>query len=144
VKRGIWLFAVFLLVDCSPDSHIKKEAEDAVKLLLRDPDSAQFRYQYNDIEVFPDIGVVCGEVNSRNAYGGYAGFENFAYVRGQGAALASDPSDRFIALQARCIDAMRARTHRLEEQNNESRRRDPEAWKAIDNQVNAVAGPPSP
>jgi hypothetical protein len=144
VKRGIWLFAAFLLLNCSPGSQIKKEAEDAVKLLLRDPDSAQFRYRYNDMEVFPDIGVVCGEVNSRNAYGGYAGFEDFAYVRGQGAALASDLGDRYLALQERCLNAIRAQTHRLEEQNNESRRRDPEAWKAIDNQVNAVAGPPPP
>jgi hypothetical protein len=42
---------------------------------LKDPDSAKFRnmrfVKYNGRT------VVCGEVNSKNSYGGYVGFENF-------------------------------------------------------------------
>ena len=44
-------------------------AEMAVKVILRDPDSAKFR----NLE-FNENGFVCGEVNSRNAYGGMVGF----------------------------------------------------------------------
>lgn len=46
-------------------------AERDVKAELRDPDSAQFRN-------LVDAGkAICGEVNSRNGYGGYAGFAEF-------------------------------------------------------------------
>jgi len=42
---------------------------------LKDPDSAKFRnvrfVKYNART------VVCGEVNAKNSYGGYVGFENF-------------------------------------------------------------------
>lgn len=38
---------------------------------LKDPDSAQFRNQYG----------VCGEVNAKNALGGYVGYRRFIAVR---------------------------------------------------------------
>lgn len=56
------------------DAALIKQAEDAVTHNLLDPESARFR----------DVGVngdaVCGQVNAKNAYGGYIGFRNF-YVR---------------------------------------------------------------
>jgi len=48
----------------------------AVKRLLKDPDSAEFR----DIEYIPKGsggGYVCGEVNSTNSFGGYSGWQHF-------------------------------------------------------------------
>ncbi len=48
---------------------------DVLKRRLRDPDSARFR----DLHVSRRSGspVVCGQVNARNAFGGYSGFERF-------------------------------------------------------------------
>lgn len=52
-------------------------AKDAAAAELRDPSSAQFR------EVEAVDGAVCGEINGKNAYGGYAGFTRF-YVTDAG------------------------------------------------------------
>lgn len=43
-----------------------------VMLLLRDPDSAQFR----NLRLLANHSV-CGEVNSKNGFGGYVGFKPF-------------------------------------------------------------------
>jgi hypothetical protein len=53
-------------------------ATDAVKRKLRDPGSAEFRKL---IAYEPGEGalVVCGEVNAKNGFGGYAGFEPFVW-----------------------------------------------------------------
>lgn len=63
---------------------IKSNGEDAavekakfvVADSLRDPSSAQFR----NVRVVPfgQGSVICGEVNGKNAYGGYVGFVPFA------------------------------------------------------------------
>lgn len=50
-------------------------AEEAVKSSLRDPGSAQFRNV--SVKKFNGGRVVCGEVNAKNAYGGYVGFKEF-------------------------------------------------------------------
>lgn len=49
--------------------------QDAVKLKLRDPDSAQFRNVKMGGRA--DLPLVCGEVNSKNGFGGYTGFQRF-------------------------------------------------------------------
>ena len=50
-------------------------AQAAAKRLLKDPDSATFRSlrisKYNGFE------VVCGEINAKNSYGGYVGYNKF-------------------------------------------------------------------
>jgi len=48
---------------------------DKVRAALKDPDSAQFRGAF-----FSESGgvkVVCGEVNSKNSFGGMSGFQRF-------------------------------------------------------------------
>jgi len=47
----------------------------AVKSLLKDPDSAEFR----GIEYmrFKSGGFICGEVNSKNSFGGFSGWQHF-------------------------------------------------------------------
>jgi hypothetical protein len=47
---------------------IQVAARDKVRTLLRDPSSARF-----DNEVITAAGSVCGWINARNAFGGYAG-----------------------------------------------------------------------
>ena len=61
------------LIACG-DSAIKSE----VKSLLIDPSSAEFK----SITVFKD-GNYCGEVNSKNRMGGYAGYKAFSKVDGK-------------------------------------------------------------
>lgn len=46
----------------------------AVQAQLKDPDSAQFR------NLAASEDVVCGEVNAKNAFGGYVGHTRFIYV----------------------------------------------------------------
>ncbi len=59
-------------------AHIEKSARDQVQYALKDPSSAQFRnirgYSFSG----PGGGyVVCGEVNGKNSFGGYTGFQPF-------------------------------------------------------------------
>lgn len=56
-----------------------------LKSNLKDPDSAQLRnmkYYHTDIILldgsrFPSLHVLCGEVNSKNSFGGYNGYKGF-------------------------------------------------------------------
>jgi hypothetical protein len=57
------------------------KAHAAVKGALRDPMSALFSGE------FFQPGAVCGAVNSKNAYGGYAGNVVYAYVISTGEVL---------------------------------------------------------
>lgn len=54
---------------------IAKVKEDILEA-LKDPGSAQFRR----ILVAADGGIVCGEVNAKNAMGGYIGFKKFVNI----------------------------------------------------------------
>jgi hypothetical protein len=62
--------AVVLLTACNSKV---TEAQRRVAERLIDPDSAQFR----NVTVVGDS--VCGEVNSKNRFGGYVGFQRFGY-----------------------------------------------------------------
>ncbi len=60
-----------------------RDAKDAVKAELNDPDSANFR-NVRAITVRTREGSVvrsiCGEVNAKNGFGGYSGFAPFVYI----------------------------------------------------------------
>lgn len=77
----IYAFACILcLSGC--DGGLESEAKKAVQDKLTDPQSAQFR------EVMTFRGdTVCGEVNAKNQFGGYAGYRLFVYFK-------SDPTDK--------------------------------------------------
>jgi hypothetical protein len=66
-------------------------ALDRVRSKLRDPDSAKFQ----DVRIvdYNEGKVVCGKVNGKNAYGGYAGFTSFA--AGMHGASLADNSSRY-------------------------------------------------
>jgi len=53
-----------------------ERGKDAVRAKLKDPDSAQFRnvrfHRGKD-----GVPMTCGEVNSKNSFGGYGGFQKF-------------------------------------------------------------------
>lgn len=48
--------------------------KQSIKQRLKDPDSAEFRGMF-----FADVSapVACGEVNSKNSFGGYTGYKRF-------------------------------------------------------------------
>lgn len=54
------------------------KAKNAVSRSLKDPESAKFENLYKTTDGL--MPIVCGEVNSRNGYGGYAGRTPFVYV----------------------------------------------------------------
>lgn len=56
-----------------------------VREALKDPDSAQFR----NIRFVQGGSVMCGEVNAKNGFGGYAGFTSFVVDEKRGAYIAS-------------------------------------------------------
>lgn len=51
-------------------------AQRAVRSSLKDPDSAEFKDVYANYTEKFDV-VACGQVNSKNSYGGYTGFKRF-------------------------------------------------------------------
>lgn len=59
-------------------------AQEAVKLKLKDPASAQFR------NVKSKGYSVCGEVNAKNGFGGYTGYTRFTYLPSRGDATLED------------------------------------------------------
>lgn len=81
-------------------------AEYAISQQMRDPESAQFR----DVSVHAVAGgekVVCGEVNSKNGYGGYAGFQRFV-ATGRSSFLESQMESKSFALvwKSLCADSV--------------------------------------
>jgi hypothetical protein len=65
-----------------------ERGKDQIKARLRDPDSANFR----NVRFYSGGGVpvTCGEVNSKNGFGGYTGFERFISAGSQLAVVESD------------------------------------------------------
>ena len=69
MKWFLCFAACALLTGCN--SAIR-QAKEAVRQQLKDPDSAEFR----NVRICAG-DIVQGQVNSRNAYGGYAGYSDF-------------------------------------------------------------------
>jgi hypothetical protein len=64
-------------------SYVPAVVEAEVRARLRDPASAVFgdMYAVGDRKIAGQYsGAVCGDVNSRNGFGGYAGKSNFIYL----------------------------------------------------------------
>lgn len=78
------------------DANLIEQAKKKVAAELRDPASAQFREVHTAPQKGRSTPAVCGEVNGRNAYGGYAGFQKF-YVLGDEVRL--DPGEGLGSLE---------------------------------------------
>ena len=84
------IFAVPMNLGCSGERQTDPAvmtAQAKVREMLRDPESARFR------NITRHGGVICGEVNSKNGFGGYAGFANFSYEVTTGKALVDGMDD---------------------------------------------------
>ncbi|WP_430434280.1 hypothetical protein [Methyloversatilis sp.] len=55
-------------------------SKEAVRQVMKDPKSAEFRDVKYHAARWTNPPVVCGEVNAKNSYGAMAGFERFVYV----------------------------------------------------------------
>lgn len=67
------VLAYLLFTFLAPDRDLVK---DAVAARMRDPSSVQFR------DLTGEGDTVCGEVNAKNGFGAYVGFQRFVYRRG--------------------------------------------------------------
>ena len=83
-------------------------SKDAIRQRLRDPESAEFR----NVHFYSGgpAAVACGEVNSKNGFGGYTGYERFIAAGNVGGLvfLASDlssPSEMDKAWMETCVKA---------------------------------------
>lgn len=59
------------------NASVLARAKTTVSASLKDARTAQFRNVRKAAD--PDRQRVCGEVNAKNAYGGYVGFQKFVY-----------------------------------------------------------------
>lgn len=74
--RGVILVsALVALAGCGDDTIDKGRAAAASR--LKDPGSAQFRGDYINL-----IGSVCGEINGKNGFGAYTGFQRYMSSKG--------------------------------------------------------------
>lgn len=88
-KLFLIIFGVLLLSGCKPsDEQFIKIAKEDVAQSLKDPSSAQFRnmrFVANKDDVgSTSSGYVCGELNGKNSFGAYVGFERiYVYVKAE-------------------------------------------------------------
>lgn len=68
-----------------------ERSKDAVKAKMKDPNSAQFRNVY--FSRSGGVPVACGEVNAKNSYGGYRGYQFFIAAGDSLTVLESEVSD---------------------------------------------------
>lgn len=72
------------------DFSARVSAEEVVRGLLKDPDSARFGEEY---VISAKAPLVCGWVNAKNSFGAYEGATQFI-VFGAGATLRNEDNDR--------------------------------------------------
>lgn len=82
----------------SPNRNLESTAKESIRNLLKDKDSAQFRSV--TAIVYGTSKSVCGEVNGKNGFGGFTGFQKFLVTfKPDGAqpdvSLLDDGSERF-------------------------------------------------
>lgn len=83
MKRSITVIAMLCsIVSTSSFASEIGTAQSVIKNLMKDPDSTNFK-SVREITNAQGERFVCGEVNSKNSYGGYVGFKMFAYQGGR-------------------------------------------------------------
>jgi hypothetical protein len=87
------------------DAASEREAQDAIRNVMNDPGSAQFRSM--KVNEANGSALVCGEANGKNALGGYAGFTRFIYRKG-GRPLFDPKSERTVGEQDAAAEMCRS------------------------------------
>jgi len=78
------------------DEQLQAHIEADVRSQMKDPDSTKFE----GIVVVPEAGCGFGRVQSKNSYGGYAGYQGFAWTKGVIAYAETDRSAYIDAMGA--------------------------------------------
>lgn len=90
------MIALLLMASMTTSSLEPRQAEQAgieraqtmIAEKMKDPEAARFR----NVQFNPETGVACGQVNMKNSFGGYVGYQDFivkgdfALTRGEAAA----------------------------------------------------------
>jgi hypothetical protein len=108
--RGILLSAMMLSVSVQanewrdPSKSEVRDMKGAADLSLKDAGSAKFQALRARAALDGKSIVICGLVNSKNSYGGYAGYEPFIFDSEDGGSFrtAADPSWK-IVIEAVCL-----------------------------------------
>lgn len=72
------------------EAEVIERAKTEMANVLKDPDSAQYRNITVGQKSKDKAKYVCGQVNSKNAMGGYVGYKDFVYVDGDTVFIAND------------------------------------------------------
>jgi hypothetical protein len=76
--RAILVLPLLAMAACQSERDILIEAaKTSAADKLRDPSSAQFK----DVDLCKTPGMVVGQINGKNSFGAYAGFEVFIYKK---------------------------------------------------------------
>jgi hypothetical protein len=75
VLAGLALLSLSVAAQQAPELN-EKLLQEAFQGTLKDADSAKFRAIRYKMDA-PEGWTMCGEVNAKNSYGGYAGFQPF-------------------------------------------------------------------
>jgi hypothetical protein len=88
IVASLFLYSTTAICEVSMSSIQKEklisEKQQVISAKLKDPDSAKFRNVFiSNLTYEP---TVCGEINAKNSYGAYGGYEIF-YVSNDGAKI---------------------------------------------------------
>ena len=86
MNKAIAIIIISLLASTNLHAQVgraafSQEAQAHARSLMKDPASTQFRNVIVRRDAEQSLNVVCGEVNSKNSFGGYNGFQPFLYMR---------------------------------------------------------------
>ncbi len=98
MKKLVIVAAVFVclvLLVLGYRTYLIHDARKPVLAKLNDPDSAKFRDERYIGNWQPGDGMLCGELNAKNAMGGYTGYQKFA-AAGNSVSLASEFDAEFV------------------------------------------------
>lgn len=94
MKKALGAIGLVLLVLAAGaylySSYVIHQHRKLVLAKLNDPDSAQFRNEKLKGSWTVGGSILCGEINAKNAMGGYVGFVPFASTAGTEAEIGSD------------------------------------------------------
>lgn len=99
-RAAVVVLLAFGLAGCGDNA--QRQVEQTVRGHLNDPDSARF----SDVEVIDKGRLVCGQVNAKNAFGGYVGDRTFMIWDGTTRIASSDLES--LQLSTCCISTRHA------------------------------------
>jgi hypothetical protein len=89
IGLALLLYAVLSIIDMGSVEKVIAGAEETIRYNMKDPSSVMLR----DTQLSHDGKVVCGQVNARNSYGGYVGFNRFIYPLERAPSFVIDKDD---------------------------------------------------